>query len=50
MSEKEMLSKEQMRIKLEHILKVINQIDNDLVLEQSEKESLLNEAVALLKQ
>ena len=45
-----MLSKEQMRIKLEHILKVINQIDNDLVLEQSEKESLLDEAVALLKQ
>lgn len=45
-----MLTKEQMRIKLEHILKVINQIDNDLVLEQSEKESLLDEAVALLKQ
>lgn len=45
-----MLTKEQMRIKLEHILKVINQIDNDLVLEQSEKESLLNEAIALLKQ
>lgn len=45
-----MLTKEQMRIKLEHILKVINQIDNDLVLEQSEKESLLNEAVVLLKQ
>ena len=50
MSEEEVLSKEQLRDKLEHILKVINQIDNDLVLEQSEKEQLLDEVVALTKQ
>ena len=44
-----MLSKEQLRAKLEYIIKVINQIDNSLVLEQIEKERLLDEVLALTK-
>jgi len=50
MSEEEVLSKEQLKAKLEHILKVIHQIDNDLVLEQIEKEQLLDEVIAITKQ
>lgn len=49
MNEEEMLSKEQLRAKLEYIIKVINQIDNSLVLEQIEKERLLDEVLALTK-
>lgn len=37
--------KEEIRAKLEHVIKVLQQLDKDLVLEEEEKEDLLDKAI-----
>ena len=41
-----MATREELRAKLEHVIKVLQQLDKDLVLEEEEKEDLLDKAEA----
>ena len=40
-----MATREELRAKLEHVIKVLQQLDKDLVLEEEEKEDLLDKAI-----